>query len=72
MNIELVNNKNSVNYFNIYSNSFNTINSIAIKNNANISYFNSSNKLIIPIGIDSFINEVTSKSFLINNEDLYV
>ena len=69
MNIELVNNKNSVNYFNIYSNSFNTINSIAIKNNANISYFNSSNKLIIPIGIDSFINEVTSKSFLINNED---
>ena len=69
VNIELVNNKNSVNYFNIYSNSFNTINSIAIKNNANISYFNSSNKLIIPIGIDSFINEVTSKSFLINNED---
>ena len=69
VNIELVNNKNSVNYFNIYSNSFNTINSIAIKNNANSSYFNSSNKLIIPIGIDSFINEVTSKSFLINNED---
>ena len=69
VNIELVNNKNSVNYFNIYSNSFNTINSIAIKNNANISYFNSSNKLIIPTGIDSFINEVTSKSFLINNED---
>jgi|TARA_B110000967_G_scaffold113792_1_gene116410 outer membrane protein assembly factor BamA len=69
VNIELVNNKNSVNYFNIYSNSFNTINSIAIKNNANSSYFNSSNKLIIPTGIDSFINEVTSKSFLINNED---
>jgi len=69
VNIELVNNKNSVNYFNIYSNSFNTINSIAIKNNANNSYFNSSNELIIPSGIDSFINEVTSKSFLINNED---
>ena len=69
VNIELVNNKNSVNYFNIYSNSFNTINSIAIKNNANNSYFNSSNELIIPSGIDSFINEVTSKSFLLNNED---
>jgi len=69
VNIELVNNKNSVNYFNIYSNSFNTINSIAIKNNANNSYFNSANELIIPSGIDSFINEVTSKSFLLNNED---
>ena len=69
VNIELVNNKNSVNYFNIYSNSFNTINSIAIKNNANNSYFSSANELIIPSGIDSFINEVTSKSFLLNNED---
>ena len=69
LNIELVNNKNSVNYFNIYSNSFNTINSIAIKNNANSSYFNSSNKLIIPNGIDSFINEVTSKKISINDED---
>jgi len=69
VNIELVNNKNSVNYFNIYSNSFNTINSIAIKNNAKNSYFNSANELIIPSGIDSFINEVISKSFLLNNED---
>ena len=69
INIELVNNKNSINYFNIYSNSFSTINSIAIKNNANSSYFNSSNELIIPNGINSFINEVTSKNISINDED---
>ena len=71
LNIELVNNKNSINYFNIYSNSFNTINSIAINNNANSSYFNSSNELIIPTGIDSFIETVTSKIFSISNEDYY-
>ncbi len=69
LNIELVNNKNSINYFNIYSNSFNTINSIAINNKANSSYFNSSNELIIPWGIDSFIDAVTSKTISINNED---
>ena len=69
LNIELVNNKNSINYFNIYSNSYSTINSIAKTNNANSSYFNSSNKLIIPNGIDSFINEVISKSFPISNDD---
>ena len=48
VNIELVNNKNSYNYFNIYSNSFKTINQIALNNNASINYFDSNNKLIIP------------------------
>ena len=69
VNIELVNNKNSYNYFNIYSNSFKTINQIALKNNASINYFDSNNKLIIPSGIDSFIDEVILTPSLVNEED---
>ena len=41
INIELVNNKNSVNYFNIYSNSYDTINLISKKYNINSSYLDS-------------------------------
>jgi len=69
VNIELVNNKNSYNYFNIYSNSFKTINQIALNNNASINYFDSNNKLIIPSGIDSFIDEVILTPSLVNEED---
>ena len=69
VNIELVNNKNSYNYFNIYSNSFMTINQIALKNNASINYFDSNNKLIIPSGIDSFIDEIILTPSLVNEED---
>ena len=69
LNIELVNNKNSVNYFNIYSNSFNSINSIALNNNTNSSYFNSLNKLIIPEGINSFIKDVINRNLSLNEDD---
>ena len=69
LNIELVNNKNSVNYFNIYSNSFNSINSIALNNNTNSSYFNSLNKLIIPEGINSFIKDVINRNLSLNDDD---
>ena len=69
LNIELVNNKNSVNYFNIYSNSFNSINSIALNNDTNSSYFNSLNKLIIPEGINSFIKDVINRNLSLNEDD---
>ena len=69
LNIELVNNKNSVNYFNIYSNSFNSINSIALNNNTNSSYFNPLNKLIIPEGINSFIKDVINRNLSLNEDD---
>ena len=69
LNIELVNNKNSVNYFNIYSNSFNSINSIALNNNTNSSYFNSLNKLIVPVGINSFIKDVINRNLSLNEDD---
>ena len=69
-NIELVNNKNSINYFNIYTNSFNSINSIALKSNINSSYFDSSDNLIIPVGINSFINDVINNNITLNETDL--
>ena len=69
LNIELVDNKNSVNYFNIYTNSFNSINSIAVNSSASNSYFNSLNKLIIPDGINSFINDVVSQNLILDQKD---
>ena len=68
-NIELVNNKNSINYFNIYTNSFNSINSIALKSNANNFYFDSFNKLKIPNGINSFINDVIAQNISLEQKD---
>ena len=69
LNIELVNNKNSINYFNIYTNSYNSINSIAINSNTNNSYFDSFNKLKIPEGINSFINDVINQSITLELKD---
>ena len=69
LNIELVNNKNSINYFNIYTNSYNSINSIAINSNTNNSYFDSFNKLKIPKGINSFINDVINQSITLELKD---
>ncbi len=69
LNIELVNNKNSVNYFNIYSNSYDVINSISKNYNINSNYLNSSNNLIIPSGINSFIDDVVNKNFNIQTND---
>ena len=69
INIELVNNKNIVNYFNIYSNSFKSVNIIANRYNTPSSYLDINNNLIIPSGIDSFISEVVSKQFTVSNED---
>ena len=69
INIELVNNKNSVNYFNIYSNSYDAINLISKKYNINSSYLDTSNDLIIPIGINSFINDVVTKTVQVSEND---
>lgn len=69
INIELVNNKNRLNYFNIYTNSYEKINQIALDNNANSKYFDSNNELIIPSGIDSYIEDVISNPDLLNEND---
>ena len=69
INVELVNNKNIVNYFNIYSNSFKSINNIAKNYSTSSNYLDANNNLIIPSGIDSFISEIVSKQFAVTNED---
>jgi len=69
INIELVNNKNSINYFNIYSSSFNSINTIAKNYNTNSTYFDALNRLIIPKGINSFINDVISNNISLSQQD---
>ena len=69
INVELVNNKNSINYFNIYSNSYDAINLISKKYNTNSSYFDTSNELIIPTGINSFINDVVTKTVQISENE---
>ena len=65
----MVNNKNSINYFNIYSNSYDAINSISKKYNTNNSYYNLNNNLTIPQGIDYFINDVISKNLNVSQND---
>tara|TARA_B100000989_G_C19528676_1_gene468371 strand:+ start:2056 stop:4455 length:2400 start_codon:yes stop_codon:yes gene_type:complete len=54
--LELINNRNISNYFNIYSNSYNQINEIAKNNTSNPKYFSEGN-LSIPDGINNFIND---------------
>ncbi|MBC8305456.1 MAG: BamA/TamA family outer membrane protein, partial [Pelagibacterales bacterium] len=68
-NVELVNNKNSINYFNIYSSSFNSINTIAKNYNTNSAYFDALNRLIIPEGINSFISDVISNNISLSQQD---
>ncbi len=67
--IELIKNKNVQNYFNIYSNSYFTINEIAKDYAFDTNYFLNGN-LKIPDGIDLFIDDVLSNhSSILSPED---
>ena len=73
LNIQFVKNLNKENYFNIYKSSYNTLNELAIKYNANPSYFNSEGGLIIEEGIRNYLSELFSNSSLLQTysfEDL--
>lgn len=61
-NIQYVKNINIVNYFKVYSSSYNTLNTLANAYNADSSYFYSENQdeLIIDSGTNAFINDVLS------------
>ena len=58
VNIQFVKNVNVTNYFKIYQSSYNTLNVLANNYNANSSYFDSNNDLIIESGTNGFINDV--------------
>lgn len=61
-NLEFVRNLNTENYFNVYKNSFDRLNSIALDSNAPTSYFNLDDNnnpiaLTVPQGTSNFIND---------------
>lgn len=62
MNIQYVRNLNTNNYFNVYQNSYDRLNDIALESSTDISYFNLDENnnpisLIIPEGANNFIND---------------
>ena len=68
--VELINNRNINNYFNIYKNSYNQLNIIAQNNSSDPKYFTNGN-LSIPNGINSFINDVLNGSLeIIEQNDI--
>ena len=68
MDLTLVNNRNTQNYFNIYTNTYSQLNTIA-QNTAGSSFFLSDNNLIIPDGATGFINYVLSSGSPIEREN---
>ncbi len=65
MNVQFVRNLNPDNYFDIYSNSFNRLNSIALNNN----YINPGETLPIPEGANLYINDVLTGNTNLNPND---
>ena len=66
--IELINNKNIENYFNIYSNSYGQLNFISSKYTSDSKYFLNS-QLNIPNGINLFIGDVLNGNLVVDSED---
>ena len=66
--IELINNKNIENYFNIYSNSYGQLNFISSKYTSDSKYFLNS-QLNIPNGINLFIGDVLDGNLVVDSED---
>jgi len=66
--IELINNKNIENYFNIYSNSYGQLNFISSKYTSDSKYFLNS-QLNIPNGINLFIGDVLNGNLAVDSED---
>ena len=66
--IELINNKNIENYFNIYSNSYGQLNFISSKYTSDSKYF-LNGQLNIPNGINLFIEDVLNGNIIIDSDD---
>jgi len=70
IDLEFINNQNTSNYFNVYRNSFDKLNSIAGQYNNNSSNINNDLNLKIPEGVTTFIDEVLSDKTALIPEDL--
>lgn len=64
-NVQFVKNLNTSNYFGVYSNSYNRLNTIA----QNIGYIPTNQNLSIPTEADQFINDVLSENTALNPND---
>lgn len=62
LNIQFVKNVNIGRYFTIYQSSYNALNNLALNYNANSTYFNAENQLIIESGTTGFTNDVLGSS----------
>ena len=69
VDLEFVNNKNIENYFNVYRNSYDRLNTIA-KNNSNTDQFlGYDGNLTIPEGSNLFIENIQNGNLQLNNQD---
>ena len=68
LNVQFVRNLNPINYFNVYTSSYDALNEIAKKPeyNVNPSYFNQEQNLIVENGTNGFIQDVLSATPSIN------
>jgi outer membrane translocation and assembly module TamA len=69
-NVQYVKNLNPDNYFNIYKSSYDLLNDLAKQYNANPSYFDQNNNLIVNTGIEGFLGDVTNNVITLNSDDL--
>lgn len=71
INVQFVNNLNVENYFNVFSNSYNQLNSIAQNNRSQLdnSLFNDANNLIISTGTNQFINQIQNNQVNLNQAE---
>tara|TARA_B100000767_G_scaffold253152_1_gene257476 strand:- start:1210 stop:3786 length:2577 start_codon:yes stop_codon:yes gene_type:complete len=67
--LEFVNNKAVTNYFNVYRNSYDRLNTIAKRISFNTEYLNENNDLSIPEGTSEFINQVLKDQTQIKPDD---
>jgi outer membrane protein assembly factor BamA len=74
IDVQFINNVNIGNYYNVYTSSYNTLNEIAVKYNADLSYFNNgkyADGLIINSGIDDCFNDpLVINQVLLNETDI--
>lgn len=71
VDFQFVNNLNVENYFNIFTNSYSDLNSIALNNpeDVNQDFLNEEGDLIISAGTDGFISQFENDEIFLNNED---
>lgn len=68
-NIQFVKNLNTANYFGVYQNSYNRLNTIAQTYNSNVSYLDEDGNLTYPEGTDGFISDVLNNNTALTPDD---